>query len=145
MIYKTQLGNIEITQTNDIITELHFTDKEETINNPSSILMSQINEYFKGARRKFDVSHKLTGTEFQKKVYAAINDIPYGSTSTYKKIAEMIGRPKAARAVGMACNKNPLLLLIPCHRVVSSTGSLTGYQGGLEIKRKLLKLEKENG
>jgi methylated-DNA-[protein]-cysteine S-methyltransferase len=81
------------------------------------------------------------GTEFQQKVWAALCEIPYGETRTYGEIAAAIGSPKAARAVGMACNRNPVWITIPCHRVVGSNGSLTGYAGGLEMKKFLLELE----
>ncbi len=141
MIYKTYFGNVEIIVTNNILTELHFTDKAETNNNPPNTLVTQFEEYCSGYRKEFEVAYRASGTVFQIKVWDAIREIPYGSTATYKEIAVAIGKPKATRAVGMACNKNPLLLVIPCHRVISSTGHLTGYQGGIEIKRKLLELE----
>ena len=104
----------------------------------------QITEYLSGKRQKFDLPLKITGTDFQKKVYAALLDIPYGKTSSYGEIAAKTGNPKAARAVGGACNKNPLLLAVPCHRVVGASGSLTGFAAGIEIKKKLLGLEKRN-
>ncbi len=81
------------------------------------------------------------GTDFQRKVWAALCEIPYGQTRTYGQVACAVGSPKAARAVGMACNKNPVWITIPCHRVVGANGSLTGYAGGLEMKRQLLNFE----
>ncbi|MDF2617091.1 MAG: Methylated-DNA--protein-cysteine methyltransferase [Sedimentibacter sp.] len=102
----------------------------------------QLNEYLEGKRNSFDLPLNPKGTEFQKKVWAALCDIPYGETRSYKQIAESVGNPKACRAVGMANNKNPIMIFIPCHRVVGSDGSLTGYAGGLDMKEKLLSLEK---
>ena len=93
-------------------------------------------------RTKFSIPIELIGTEFQKKVWSSLKSIPYGKVNTYKQIAIKIGNEKASRAVGNACNKNPLLLLIPCHRVIGSNGSLTGFALGLEIKEQLLELEK---
>lgn len=103
---------------------------------------AQMAEYFQGRRREFDLPLDPQGTAFQRTVWAALREIPYGETRSYGELAAMIGRPKAARAVGMACNRNPLPILIPCHRVVGKDGSLTGYAGGLELKQQLLELEK---
>jgi len=105
---------------------------------------TQLQEYFAGKRKVFDLELAPSGTDFQKKVWQALLKIPYGKTATYKEIAAAIGHPKAARAVGMACNKNPIAIIIPCHRVVGSNGSLTGYAGGLEMKKRLLELELNN-
>ena len=101
----------------------------------------QLNEYFAGARREFDLPLAPKGTPFQKAVWAEMNKIPYGETRTYGQLAAAIGKPKAARAVGGACNRNPIAILQPCHRVVGCTGKLTGYAYGLEMKRYLLELE----
>ncbi len=103
----------------------------------------ELEEYFSGARRSFDLPVRLRGTEFQRLVWAALTEIPYGETRSYGQIARRIGRPGAARAVGMACHANPVVLLIPCHRVIGSSGALTGFGGGLEIKKRLLALEAE--
>ena len=105
---------------------------------------AQLNEYFSGTRREFDLPLAPHGTVFQMLVWEALRAIPYGETRTYGEIARMIGRPKAARAVGMACHNNPIAVIIPCHRVVGSAGSLTGYAGGLPVKERLLALEKAN-
>lgn len=102
----------------------------------------QLEEYFKGTRRVFDLELKLEGTDFQKKVWKALLDIPYGCTATYGEIAAGIGNPKASRAVGNANNKNRIPIIIPCHRVVGSNGKLTGYAGGLWRKEWLLSHEK---
>lgn len=103
----------------------------------------QLNEYLAGKRKAFDLPLEPEGTPFQKAVWKALTGIPYGSTRTYKDIAESIGNPKACRAVGMANNKNPIAILIPCHRVIGTDGKLVGYAGGLDIKKKLLELEKQ--
>lgn len=102
---------------------------------------AQILEYVAGKRQVFDLQLKPKGTEFQKQVWAALSEIPYGQTRSYKDIAISIGNANASRAVGMANNKNPIPLIIPCHRVVGSSGQLTGYAFGLEIKKRLLELE----
>lgn len=104
----------------------------------------QLEEYFQGKRQVFDVPLSPIGTSFQQKVWEALCAIPYGETRSYKQIAEMVGNPKACRAVGMANNRNHILIIIPCHRVIGANGSLVGYGGGLELKEKLLELEKKN-
>lgn len=101
----------------------------------------QLREYFSGQRTRFDLLLNPTGTPFQQRVWDAIRQIPYGQTRSYSQIAAQIGNPGAARAVGMACHKNPIWILIPCHRVVGSNGAVTGYAGGLPMKRFLLELE----
>lgn len=101
----------------------------------------ELSEYFNGKRKNFDIPIKLAGTEFQLKVWNELKQIPYGKTASYKDIASKIGREKACRAVGMANNKNPVAIIIPCHRVIGSNKKLTGYAGGLDIKEKLLKIE----
>nr|WP_302596749.1 methylated-DNA--[protein]-cysteine S-methyltransferase [uncultured Cellulosilyticum sp.] len=102
----------------------------------------QLEEYFKGERKQFDLPLNPKGTPFQKQVWEALCKVPYGETRSYKEIAIMIGNPKACRAVGMANNKNPIMILIPCHRVIGANGKLIGYDGGLELKKYLLDLEK---
>ncbi len=101
----------------------------------------QLEEYFHGLRRDFTIPIKTNGTQFQQQVWQALTYIPYGMTHTYKELAAAIGKPKASRAVGSACNRNPLPIVIPCHRVIGSSGNLTGYAGGLELKAMLLKME----
>lgn len=101
----------------------------------------QLAEYFSGTRKSFDLPLEMNGTEFQKKVWNELCNIPYGETRSYKDIAEKIGNPKAVRAVGGANNKNKLMIIVPCHRVVGADGSLIGYAGGIEMKQKLLELE----
>lgn len=101
----------------------------------------QFHEYFAGERREFDFPFEFYGTPFQEKVWRALLTIPYGETRSYGQIAAQIGSPKASRAVGMANNRNPLLIVVPCHRVIGADGSLTGYACGLDLKRRLLELE----
>lgn len=109
----------------------------------------QLDEYFAGKRRIFSLPLSFQGTAFQIRVWEALRTIPYGETWYYGQLAEAVGNPRACRAVGMANNRNPLPILIPCHRVIGKNGSLTGYGGGLDIKEKLLALEqrtrRENG
>ena len=107
--------------------------------------VSQLQEYFSGTRTCFDLPLMLKGTPFQQLVWQELMHIPYGQTRTYGEIAAAIGKPGAARAVGMACNRNPVWVLIPCHRVVGRNGALTGYAGGLSLKHQLLELEKTHG
>jgi methylated-DNA-[protein]-cysteine S-methyltransferase len=104
----------------------------------------QLREYFAGKRRVFDLPLNLSGTEFQVSVLRALLEIPYGETVSYGEIAKRIGRPRAVRAVGAANGRNPLPVVVPCHRVIGSTGDLTGFGGGLDTKEALLRLEAEN-
>ncbi len=104
----------------------------------------QIAEYLNGNRKEFDFPIRLVGTEFQMKVWEQLQLIPYGETRSYKEIAEMVGIPKAYRAVGMANNKNPIMIVVPCHRVIGSDGKMVGYGGGLDIKAALLKIEQRH-
>jgi methylated-DNA-[protein]-cysteine S-methyltransferase len=104
---------------------------------------AQLAEYFDGKRKNFTIPLAPQGTAFQIKVWEALQKIPYGETRSYGEIAAMIGNPKASRAVGMANHRNPIVIIIPCHRVIGHDGSLTGFGGGLELKRRLLELERE--
>lgn len=104
----------------------------------------QLQEYFKGERREFDLPLQLSGTEFQVQVLEELRRIPYGATTSYGDIARRIGRPRAMRAVGAANGRNPIPIIIPCHRVIGSGGDLTGFGGGLDTKEALLRLEAEN-
>ena len=119
----------------------------DTKNEPSlltDLVFRQVMEYFDGKRIKFDFNYELYGTDFQKKVWNILLTIPYGETRSYKDIATLIGNPKASRAVGMANNKNPLTIIFPCHRVIGSNGKLVGYFSGLEMKEKMLFIEKSS-
>lgn len=111
---------------------------------PLAAACRQLREYFAGERREFDLPLNLTGTDFQVSVLRALRDIPYGETVSYGDIARRVGRPKAVRAVGAANGRNPIPIVIPCHRVIGSTGDLTGFGGGLDTKEALLRLEAEN-
>ena len=104
-------------------------------------VVAQLEAYFAGELIAFDIDLELTGTEFQRRVWAALQTIPYGETRSYGQIAEQIGSPTASRAVGMANGRNPIGIIVPCHRVIGSSGGLTGYGGGIERKRTLLELE----
>ncbi|MGA8205600.1 MAG: methylated-DNA--[protein]-cysteine S-methyltransferase [Woeseiaceae bacterium] len=111
---------------------------------PFAEVRRQLKEYFAGERKTFELPLKLTGTEFQVQVLEELQRIPYGETKSYRDIAESIGRPKAVRAVGAANGRNPIPIIVPCHRVIGSHGELTGFGGGLDTKEALLRLEAEN-
>jgi len=148
-VYPSRLGDIKITDNGEAVTGIEFSvDGFDRSNAAPSVLsestIEQLNEYFTGKRTEFDLPLAPDGTEFQKKVWAALKQIPYGQTRSYKDIAKAVGNEKATRAVGMANNKNPIAIVIPCHRVVGADGSLVGYAGGLDMKKSLLELEKEN-
>ena len=105
-------------------------------------VIKQLDEYFKGKRKVFDIPLSIDGTEFRKKVWKALLDIPYGETRSYQQIAEAVGNPKAVRAIGQANRSNPVPIIIPCHRVIGKNGDLVGYAGGrTNIKSKLLEIE----
>lgn len=147
--YDTEIGRIGIEENGTAITKVYFVNEsvqEEIIENNETELLKetirQLNEYFDGKLRKFSLPLAPQGTEFQKKVWNALKEIPCGETRSYGEIAKVIGNEKASRAVGMANNKNPIPIIIPCHRVIGANGKLVGYAGGLDIKEKLLKLEK---
>ncbi len=147
-VYESKLGFIKIEYENETVTVLQklceiptdfgittdFTDR----------VFDEISGYFEGKRKDFTFKISPKGTDFQKKVWSALCDIPYGETRTYKQIATAIGNEKASRAVGMANNKNPLHIVVPCHRVIGASGKLVGYAGGLEMKEYLLNMEREN-
>lgn len=105
-------------------------------------IADQLDAYFTGELTEFDVPLRLEGTDFQREVWAGLLEIPYGETISYGELATRIGNPKASRAVGLATGRNPVGIIVPCHRVIGSTGSLTGYGGGIERKRTLLDLER---
>ena len=106
--------------------------------------LRELDEYFVGQRREFSLPLDLRGTDFQLACWRALLEIPYGETRSYRDIAQAIGHPRAYRAVGMSNNRNPVAIVVPCHRVIASSGSLCGYGGGLDLKRKLLDLERAN-
>ena len=147
------IGQLLLTGDRDTLTGLYFStgnkargaDPEwERYDEPFRRARKQLDEYFAGDRKVFDLSLDPPGTEFQRSVLDALLRIPYGETKTYADIANEIGNPKAVRAVGGANGNNPIAVIIPCHRVIGKDGSLTGFGGGLETKRKLLELEMGN-
>ena len=140
---QSPIGLLTIEETDGAITALRFGG--ETVSPPPTPLLQraaqQLTEYFAAQRRTFDLPLRPQGTAFQQAAWSALCAIPYGQTRTYAQQAAAIGRPKACRAVGMANHCNPLPLFIPCHRVIGAGGKLTGYAGGLALKRFLLELE----
>ena len=106
-------------------------------------VIEQLAQYFAGERHDFDIPLTMTGTPFQRTVWTALSEIPYGETISYGQLADRIGRPTASRAVGLANGKNPISIIVPCHRVVGSSGDLTGYGGGIDRKRHLLEFERD--
>ena len=146
--YNTDFGSIVIESDGSAITGLKTNSnaKHDGINKPDKLTDSaakELDEFFTGKRKVFDLPLNPHGTDFQRSVWKALQDIPYGETRSYKQIAEAIGNPKACRAVGLANNKNPIWVIIPCHRVIGANGALTGYGGGFEMKQRLLELEKQ--
>lgn len=144
----TPIGMICVESNEEVITGLFF-EKNKTLykqEKPETDLLKkageQLMEYFSGKRKTFDLPLAPSGTEFQKKVWKALCQIPYGETRSYGEIAAQIGNPKACRAVGGANNKNPIMIFIPCHRVIGADGSLVGFGGGIEAKKFMLNLEK---
>lgn len=146
-VYKTNLGYIGITENGTAITDLFYCKDQiptDIIIEETPLLKEasqQLLDYLQGTRTDFTVPLAPEGTAFQKKVWNALQTIPYGETWSYKRLAQEIGNPKACRAVGMANNRNPIAIMIPCHRVVGANGKLVGYAGGLDIKEQLLRLE----
>lgn len=145
-IYDTPIGKILIEDDGFSITRLTLAEENEKSSDNESELARkayvQLCEYFDKQRKAFDLPLNPKGTAFQKSVWSALCQIPYGQTCSYEHIAKQIGSPKACRAVGSANNKNPILIVIPCHRVIGKNGSLTGYGAGLPVKQFLLELEK---
>lgn len=148
-VYDTTFGQITITCSDSAIVAVQFGNQmrsgsKEQRTELTDKTASELIEYFSGRRKSFDIPLAPQGTQFQRNVWDALCQIPYGETRTYKEIAKAIGKANASRAVGMANNKNTILLLIPCHRVIGSNGSLVGYAGGIDTKEKLLQLEQNN-
>lgn len=138
------IGFIKITANDEAINEVTFVENEEE-DKPNALTQEAVNqlmEYFEGKRKVFDLPLSPIGTPFQQAVWKALCSIPYGETRSYGEIAKMIGNPKASRAVGMANNRNPISIIIPCHRVIGASGKLVGYGGGIDKKIYLLNLEK---
>lgn len=151
MLYtcKYQFENISLylVATETHLINIQFTQPQKALLQTTELLSMatiQLDEYFQGKRTTFSLPFKLIGTPFQLAVWKELQNIPYGKTTSYKEIAQKINKPKAYRAVGMANNKNPLPIIIPCHRVIGSNGKLIGYAGGLNLKNYLLELEKSH-
>lgn len=143
--YDTDIGPVTLYADGDALTQLDFGPPPSGATLRYSAITDeaarQLREYFAGQRTAFTVALRPEGTEFQRKVWDALLTIPFGQTRTYGQIAAYIGQPTASRAVGMANNRNPIAIFIPCHRVVGASGDLVGYAGGLDVKRRLLELE----
>ncbi len=148
IFYSSPLGLIKISASSKGIIEIDFigknkssTQNQNVSNTYLKVCINQLDEYFRGERRNFDLKFDLRGTDFQKKVWNQLRKIPFGKTVSYFEVAQKINNPKAVRAVGQAIGKNPVAIIIPCHRVVGSNGKLTGYAGGMWRKEWLLKHE----
>ncbi len=147
--YQSEIGPLEIVGSDKYITALNFIVPEEqnysfdnaAIPEAVAACMAQLDEYFSGKRQVFDLKLEPYGTEFQKTVWRQLTSIPFGKTVSYLDIAKAIGNEKAVRAVGAANGKNPISIIVPCHRIIGSNGRLTGYGGGLWRKAWLLKHE----
>lgn len=145
--YEYQFGYLKVGYENSAVYYLGNSpdiDAENIKSAFSDSVYNEIDEYLQGKRKSFDFPFEMCGTPFQKKVWDALRRIPYGETRSYKDIAKEIGNEKACRAVGMANNRNPIIIAVPCHRVIGANGSLTGYACGLGMKEALLELEKKN-
>ena len=142
--FESSVGRLYLEFTGKDLTGIHF---QKPVGIPRkghgpTLLIKELREYFEKGREEFTQRISLkTGTEFDRKVWLAIRDIPYGETKTYKWLAEKIGKPNAFRAVGQSLSRNPIPVLLPCHRIIESDGSLGGYSGGVDIKRRLLEIE----
>ncbi len=145
--YCSPIGTIEIVGNEEGLTALNFVPRKlagSTRPHPSlRTAVAQVDEYFRGKRSEFSIPLAIRGTEFQKQVWRRLVRIPYGETATYSGLARAVGRPKAGRAVGQANHRNPISILIPCHRVIGNDGRLVGYGGGLWRKEWLLAHEKK--
>lgn len=143
-LIQSPIGLLTLRGDGSSLTALFFGGMTEAAYSSCPVLeqaAGELAEYFAGARRNFTVPLSPAGTAFQQKVWQALREIPYGETASYGEIASRVGSPKACRAVGLANRRNPLPIFVPCHRVVGSDGSLTGYAGGLKVKQFLLDLE----
>jgi len=146
-MYKSPLGDFLIEYDERHILSARFDREQTQPHKPNPIIencVKQLELYFAGKLKSFDLPLKPTGTDFQKAVWAALQLIPHGQTRSYGEIAAALGRPRAARAVGGANNKNPIYIIIPCHRVIAANAALTGYGGGIDRKAALLDLEKQS-
>lgn len=149
--FESPLGTLWLVSDGEALTGLYF-QRNKTVESASEMLgtkekqffqnvQTQLTEYFEGKRTSFEILLKFHGTPFQQKVWQALLDIPFGETRSYSEQAEVVGCPEAIRAVGTANGLNPISIIVPCHRVIGKNGRLTGYAGGLDMKKKLLSLE----
>ena len=142
--FESPIGLVEIVGTPTAITALNFADerRQDAVTHPNVCqVKQQVAEYFGGKRREFDIRLTLSGTEFQQQVWQRLQTVPYGHTASYQDIARGIGRPAAVRAVGAANGRNPVAIIVPCHRIIGKKGHLVGYGSGLWRKEWLLKHE----
>lgn len=146
--YKNEKVMIKIKSNEDSVTEITFVkDKNDIEDETEENLIikqckEQLDEYFEGERKEFSIKYIYSGTEFQERVWKELLNVGYGTTISYKELAKRVGNPKAVRAVANAVGKNKIGIIIPCHRIIGSNGTLTGYAGGLENKKYLLEIEK---
>lgn len=138
-------GLVAVSRRRHNIDTIDSPDPEKPVEKLLNRAAEQLAEYFDGKRKKFDVPLRCEGTEFQTRVWRELSGIPYGKTVSYGEVARRINNPRAVRAVGGANGRNPFCIIVPCHRVISSDGKLGGYSGGLEMKKRLLDLERKNG
>ena len=143
--YETKLGSVTFVEEDGTLLAISTHRAFEGIEQETPLIKEayrQLTEYLHGERKIFDLPLRMKGPDCHLRVWHALCDIPYGETRSYKQIAEAIGNPKAVRAVGMANNRNPLLIVVPCHRVIGANGKLVGYGAGIEKKEFMLRLEK---
>jgi methylated-DNA-[protein]-cysteine S-methyltransferase len=142
--YQMPVGKIWIKESDNHIVMVKYYPPSDATEKETPLIRSakeQLIEYFAGKRQAFELPLRMKGTAFQQKVWSELQNIPYGETISYKRLAQKTGNAKACRAVGMANNKNPVAIIVPCHRVIGSNGKLVGYAGGLTVKQSLLELE----
>lgn len=152
-VIESPVGPLTLAGNDKALTNLHMQDQSHPPTGRDAWVLDeqafpevvdQIDAYFAGELTEFDVTLSLEGTPFQQQVWSALQDIPFGETVSYGKLAARIGQPTASRAVGLANGRNPVAIIVPCHRVIGSTGTLTGYAAGLDRKQKLLDLEQSH-
>ena len=149
LVYESPIGFLLIRSENEFIIEVSFADAGSVSADADDCnvlqkCVSEFEKYFAGKLKDFTVPQKLVGTDFRKKCWATLQTIPYGETISYKELASKVGNSKACRAVGGANHHNPIVIIVPCHRVIGAGGSLTGFGGGIDKKRFLLELEKKH-
>lgn len=148
--YQTDIGEVGIAANEKAVTDVYLNRPEimtDAIMRETELISEaarQLQSYLKGGLRRFDLPLAPAGSHFMRRVWVGLQAIPYGETWSYKKLAESIGNPRAARAVGQANHRNPIPIFIPCHRVIGADGKLTGYSSGLPLKAYLLELERQN-